>query len=205
MSPELLIAATFVGVLLLVVGPYYLFVVRGETADQDFLRQRIRTGGAGTRVSATGSLLKEVERFSTIGPLNRMLGSEGRFATNLRDAIQMSGLKITPGQLVLGSACLALFVYVLMTLRTGLPVIGAVVAMMVLFLPYGVVIFMRNRRLSKFEEQFPETVDLIARTLRAGHAFHTGLGMVAQELPEPVSTHLSRSSINKIRSASNER
>ena len=45
---------------------------------------------------------------------------------------------------------------------------------------------LRARRLSKFEEQFPEAIDLIARTLRAGHAFTTGLRMAADELPQPV-------------------
>ena len=38
----------------------------------------------------------------------------------------------------------------------------------------------------KFEEQFPEAIDLIARALRAGHAFPTGLSMVAEELGDPV-------------------
>jgi tight adherence protein B len=38
----------------------------------------------------------------------------------------------------------------------------------------------------KFEEQFPEAIDLIARALRAGHAFPTGLSMVADELGDPV-------------------
>jgi tight adherence protein B len=38
----------------------------------------------------------------------------------------------------------------------------------------------------KFEEQFPEAIDLIARALRAGHAFPTGLSMVADELADPV-------------------
>jgi tight adherence protein B len=37
-----------------------------------------------------------------------------------------------------------------------------------------------------FEEQFPEALDLIARALKAGHAFATGLKMAADELPEPV-------------------
>ena len=37
-----------------------------------------------------------------------------------------------------------------------------------------------------FEEQFPEGLDLIARALKAGHAFATGLKMVADEMPEPV-------------------
>jgi tight adherence protein B len=38
----------------------------------------------------------------------------------------------------------------------------------------------------KFEEQFPEAIDLIARALRAGHAFTTGLGIAADEIPDPV-------------------
>jgi tight adherence protein B len=38
----------------------------------------------------------------------------------------------------------------------------------------------------KFEEQFPEAIDLIARALRAGHAFPTGLQMVADEIGAPV-------------------
>jgi tight adherence protein B len=38
----------------------------------------------------------------------------------------------------------------------------------------------------KFEEEFPEALDLIARALKAGHAFATGLKMVADEMEEPV-------------------
>jgi tight adherence protein B len=44
----------------------------------------------------------------------------------------------------------------------------------------------RSARIKKFEEQFPEALDLLARALRAGHAFQTSLGMVADELHEPV-------------------
>ena len=44
----------------------------------------------------------------------------------------------------------------------------------------------RRKRLSKFEEQFPEALDLISRAVRAGHAFNTGLKMVADETQDPV-------------------
>jgi len=44
----------------------------------------------------------------------------------------------------------------------------------------------RSARIKKFEEQFPEALDLLARALRAGHAFQTSLGMVADEVAEPV-------------------
>lgn len=44
----------------------------------------------------------------------------------------------------------------------------------------------RSARLKKFEEHFPEALDLLSRAIRAGHAFQTAMGMVADELPEPV-------------------
>jgi tight adherence protein B len=43
-----------------------------------------------------------------------------------------------------------------------------------------------TRRLKRFEEQFPEALDLLSRAIRAGHAFQTAMGMVATELPAPV-------------------
>ena len=50
----------------------------------------------------------------------------------------------------------------------------------------GFVKMKRNRRMIKFEEQFPEAIDLLARALRAGHALTTGLSMVGDEMAEPV-------------------
>jgi tight adherence protein B len=44
----------------------------------------------------------------------------------------------------------------------------------------------RTKRLYKFEEHFPEALDLLSRGIRAGHAFSAGMKMVADELPEPV-------------------
>ena len=53
-------------------------------------------------------------------------------------------------------------------------------------LPFIVLRMKRTRRMRAFEEQFPEALDLIARALKAGHAFATGLKMAADELHEPV-------------------
>ena len=46
--------------------------------------------------------------------------------------------------------------------------------------------FKRAKRLYKFEETFPEALDLLSRGIRAGHAFSAGMKMVADELGEPV-------------------
>lgn len=44
----------------------------------------------------------------------------------------------------------------------------------------------KRRRIEAFEEGFPEAIDLLARSIRAGHAFATGLKVVAEESQDPV-------------------
>jgi tight adherence protein B len=62
--------------------------------------------------------------------------------------------------------------------------IGA--AVLVAFVPVNIVKYMRTLRMRKFEEQFPEALDLLGRALRAGHAFTTGIEMVGTEMPDPI-------------------
>jgi tight adherence protein B len=137
---------------------------------------------------ARASILREVERLSAIGPLNRALGGDGVVAGWLRTTIQQSGLKITAGQLLLGSACLFLLVLAGVVSTLHLWSLGLVLGAVAAGLPYMIVRTVRARRLRQFEEHFPEAVDLIARTLRAGHAFATGLRLASEELPAPVAT-----------------
>ena len=53
--------------------------------------------------------------------------------------------------------------------------------------PLMVVMYKRSRRFRKFEELFPEALDLLTRAVKAGHAFNTGIEMIADEMPEPLS------------------
>ncbi|MGH9347878.1 MAG: type II secretion system F family protein, partial [Vicinamibacterales bacterium] len=53
-------------------------------------------------------------------------------------------------------------------------------------LPFILVRQRRSSRLYKFEEHFPEALDLISRAIRAGHAFSAGMKMVAEEMSEPI-------------------
>jgi tight adherence protein B len=53
-------------------------------------------------------------------------------------------------------------------------------------LPYVYVRMQRNKRLHMFEEQFPDALDFLARSMRAGHAFSVSLEMLADESPDPL-------------------
>jgi len=59
-------------------------------------------------------------------------------------------------------------------------------------LPWFYVSFKARARMHEFEEQFPESLDFLARSLRAGHAFSTSLEMLAQESPPPLGTEFGR-------------
>jgi tight adherence protein B len=53
-------------------------------------------------------------------------------------------------------------------------------------IPFLALMRQRSVRLRKFEEQFPEALDLLSRAIKAGHAFQTAMGMVADEGAEPM-------------------
>jgi tight adherence protein B len=51
---------------------------------------------------------------------------------------------------------------------------------------------LRTQRLHKFEEQFPEALDLITRAMRAGHSLTFGFQMVGDEMPDPIASEFAQ-------------
>jgi tight adherence protein B len=183
----LIAISCFVGVLSLLLGAYWFFVLRPETAAQRTLSRRLNPTRAVARLSQT-SLLNELKPNSTLPVLARALG---RFASGLRPVeqlIERSGYSVSLGQIVLGSAFAALLGAVAAWQLTHHLLLGVGAGLLSGITPFMFLKHAGSRRMARFEEQFPEAIDLIARALRAGHAFTTGLGMVADEVEEPVRT-----------------
>ena len=61
-----------------------------------------------------------------------------------------------------------------------------VIAMIGALIPFVILSQQRARRLRQIQQQLPEVADLIARSLRAGHALPATMQMVAEEMPEPI-------------------
>jgi tight adherence protein B len=109
-----------------------------------------------------------------------------RGGISLQSLIDQSGVRITPSAVVLISVMGALTAGLITYLLLPLALVAMLVALGVAFAPFGFLLHRRGRRLKRFEEMFPEALDLLSRAIRAGHAFQTAMGMVADELPEPV-------------------
>jgi tight adherence protein B len=52
--------------------------------------------------------------------------------------------------------------------------------------PFLILLRKREKRLADFEEQFPEALNFLSRSMRAGHAFSIGLEMLVGDSPEPL-------------------
>src|SRR5262249_24437164 len=59
-------------------------------------------------------------------------------------------------------------------------------------LPFFWLLFRRKRRLNKFAAQLPESLELIARALRAGHSLAAGFHLVSQESSDPIASEFGR-------------
>jgi tight adherence protein B len=73
-------------------------------------------------------------------------------------------------------------------LRQAITEAAIAAALAALLFPILALLFMRRRRHAKFAGQFPDAMDIIVRSLRAGHPVPVAIGLVAQELPDPIGT-----------------
>jgi len=120
--------------------------------------------------------------------LARLLSSYS-FTKTLEAMLQQAGMSMTVPQLVMAMAVGAI-IGILIGIRFRIlidPVLSAIAVGLVLAsIPVLFVRRKRTKRMAKFEEQFPEALDFVARALRAGHAFQVSLSMLSQESPEPL-------------------
>lgn len=114
-------------------------------------------------------------------------------AASLKAKLVQSGLSVSVTQFYLLSAVLGVVVLA-MTFLAGMPPLvmvgGAFVAG--LGLPRWVVGFLVKRRQKKFLEEFPNSLDVMVRSIRSGLPLNDAIRMIAADGQEPVKTEFRR-------------
>jgi tight adherence protein B len=175
---------TFVAFFASILAVYWVFVLKPEAQAEGRVRRRLSPRES-VKVSVEAGLLKQRQVRSALKPLNAFLSRDGAGVTRLQRLIDQSGWSTTVGTVLAASALLALVAGAVAVRYTGWVVVGVVAAAAAAVVPVAGLRRLGVLRRRRIEEQLPECLDLLSRAMRAGHAFTTGLEMVATEVPSP--------------------
>lgn len=106
--------------------------------------------------------------------------------------LELAGLKITPGNLVVIVASIAVTVLSVFAILSGSLIIGFLVSLVV---PVAAKVYLQvltDRRRKLFTKQLDETVQMLASALRAGFSFPQALDAVARDADSPTSEEFAR-------------
>src|SRR6516165_3714048 len=160
----------------------------GADAGREQIRKRMnavhKAERRGGDVSQSPKLVRD-EMLSDVPLLHRFL-LQWSWSTKLQDYLAQAGMKAKPAKICLLSGVLGLGSYLAMGFFFHKPYLTLPAGLAIAGVPFLIVGFKRRRRLRAFEEHFPEALDLLGRAVRAGHAFTTGLEMIAKECAEPL-------------------
>lgn len=173
----------FVAVLVITVGVYFLLAPASESA-RELKRRLALLELRGIETAEIPDVLKR-ELLSDVPLLQRLL-ARLKPAQRVDSRLRQAGMEMKVGVFVLLS--LALFaIGTLVGLFLHWPfvlamLLGAVLATV----PATVVNVKRGRRMKAFTSQFPDALEMFARSLRAGHSFTGAIQLVSQEMPHPL-------------------
>lgn len=179
----LTLVVAFVAVVFGLEGAYMLWNdARGPEVQR--LQRRVRMISAGAHGRSLAELLKR-RQGGDASLLDRLLLALPRVST-LDRLIEQAGFSFGIARILTVMA--GFFVTTLFVLLLGRAPVGLalLLALMAATLPVLWLLLKRSQRVAAMEVQLPDAIDLIARAMRAGHAFPAAVQMVGDESPEPL-------------------
>ncbi len=182
-SPELMIyGLIFVGVLVLVEGAYLTIFGKSISLNNRVSRRLEMLDRGEARHDVLEKLRKEMAQHAKARsiPLYSLLSEKA----------QKAAIAFTPRQLILMMIGLAVVAFIGLSVgtSTGLVTNIAISTVMGIGAVFTWVSMKANKRISMIEEQLPDAIELMVRSLRVGHPFSSAIQIVAKETPDPLAT-----------------
>ena len=187
MPLEIIVGLVFALTVGFVLAAFYTLEQRSGGAARRHVEDRIREAAFGVATDGPAEPDGSVVKTGVTGPLPGIerAARQTERGSALGAWLEQSGLKISLMDLLVVMTLLAIaFGVIASALGSGLAGLAAAAAGFVV--PVLVVKQRRTSRLYRFEEYFPEALDLMSRAVRAGQAFSAGMKMAADELEDPV-------------------
>ena len=142
---------------------------------------------SGEPVVKVSNLLKDIDPDQRTG--FKALVARLQFSRHAQEQIQQAGLSWSPSRLLIamGLAMIpGLGIGAWSKLLLNGTTSAVVFALITGAIPYMIVRYKRTKRLNALEAQFPDALDFLARSMRAGHAFSISLEMIGEEIADPL-------------------
>lgn len=172
------------------IAAHYVFGVPQQQAEQAIsarLRElRARSGGRSSGGGDRQAGLMRAEQKGTFAIFSDFVAWVG-VLRRLQETIDQANLKYRAVDVFVLCMMIGIGLFLLLGLF-GMDnmILRALFAFGVGFIPVMLIQRVRNRRIAKFEELFPDAIDLFNRSMKAGHTIHSGLETIASESLDPV-------------------
>jgi tight adherence protein B len=175
----------FLSVLLLIEGGYALFRTLRHPEKRRVKRRLQSLSFDGSAYESEGPALERKTLLSQVPWLHRWL-LKFRWTPRMRTLLEQSGTRRPLGFFVLLSLVLPAVGFVIGS--RFIPQVFILLPLLALLaaLPSFYLCMKKKQRMQKFEAQLPEAMELMARALKAGHAFSGALKMVVEEMDDPI-------------------
>lgn len=182
-SPELIVyGLIFVGVFVLVEGVYLTVFGKSISLNSRVNRRLEMLDKGAKREEVLEQLRKEMKQHAENRgiPLYSMLAEKA----------QKAAIAFSPMQLILMMVAVTVFAFMGLTVgtQTGVITRAAIAAMMGVGGVYTWVSMKAGKRISLIEEQLPDAIELMVRSLRVGHPFSSAIQIVSKEIDDPLAT-----------------
>ena len=182
----MILVAVFVATLSLLIGTY-LFYNRQQLSAADAARARLKLSHELKR--ATPSILKD-SKVDSLALIDRLFASRW-LSTSLTQLLLHAGSDATP----------AVFVFFSIGFASAGLVIGAMMRSALFAAAFAVagglgpLLYFNqraNRRLAKFQEQLPDSIDMLVSAMKAGYSFQAAMNFIGQEVHAPLGPEFAR-------------
>jgi tight adherence protein B len=153
--------------------------------DRAEIRKRLRRIGAVESDNEESPNIIKKTVLSDVPFLNQLLSSLPG-VDRLELLMRQANVKYTMSFFILLSFALGIMGYLFFLILTKNPISPLLLAIAAAILPFLSLRSKKKKRIAKFEKQLPEGLGMIARALRAGHAFTSGMRLASEEFSDPL-------------------
>lgn len=189
MDLDILLPALLIFCVTAFVVELFLYAYRAiKYPDRPSIRKRLKTISP-TR-DETGVIDSDILRRRTLSgvPLLNQILRRITGIDRLYRLVLQANTRFSVGVFILSAIVLAVTGFFAAYLFGKSTILSAGIAVVAAAVPFLYLVTKRQKRAAKFQAQLPEALDMIARSMRAGHAFTTGMRLAADEFGDPLGT-----------------